>query len=1553
MKWKKRASQVCAMALTFALVLSVNVPTIAWGAEEGVDPVVENGDATAPEPTAPNKQEAAGSEEGTMAALQVVESVSSADNGKSFYNVLYANGADVVVEPAAGADAGLKVTVGSVAYSFATSSTSNTVNASDGLTIFAGGSEKVTANSTIAVKEGAKVGAIFAGGNKADYDGTATVIVEANAAVGSVFGGGLTSYGDKTSSAQTTASEVTIGGTAGLVYGGGMAAVGPTMSDVVTFDTETPANSTAKNYVGSSEVTINGSVGYYFGGSYSYGGVGTVSCQLNGALTDSYSAIAGTNGFRGAATMNIAEGASINGLLYMSMRGYVGDTTLNNAGTVNALVLLPDGKNVSTYGTTSVVNTGTVSRTHLDCGCEKASVGGSDISPYPATITVDGNVNVLNTTIDENGGNVATTTTADIPEGVDLVLKSGATYAGYQAMIDGTGYASLEEAIAAAGSGDTVTLVNNVQLSAEGDSLQVSGANKDITLDLNGRTIDADATIGAKVTEGAKLTVKDSAEGGKIQLSKYGFEVVGARDYTDGSKPSSSAAVASTLTLESGTITNNGGYAATVFPHGNGATLNVTGGTIENTYANGSTDGGFAVSGNGNRKVGLDEGGIVVNVSGGTIKSVQDCAIYLPGYGDVSITGGTVEGWSGIEVDSGNLSIGGDAVVRSTYEGDGTRKYKTSGDGNYNFGAALAIVSKGSQAATGYYGHMGITITGGTIESASYYAIDEYNLAHAQDDSKASTPYIDSLAIEGGTIAGKKGAVLSDNMTGFITGGTFSSDPTAYVAEGREVRQDDDTYVVQASNFVQMTIDGATTSYSDPEAFIAALTGASGKTIDVKMMADTEVDGCIPIAEGQIVTLDLNGKALTSSYGGAFIQNSGTLTIKGDGSVYTTDAAAQGRHAVTNYGTLTIENGAFGSDKSRGNAVRNFGIATIKDGTFTACDNYTNGGYAYAIANGNSAYPDATMTIENATVSGKMNGAIACDGGTLVVKDGTYSLGDGSSNNNFRLAYVSGNGIVSIEGGTFTRNVRNNYGFFGGGDSSEGTTGSVNVSGGTFDDEVNQAIRLDSGSVNISGGTFNKGIAAGSATKVAVSGGTFGAALKSDFVADGYVVKSDSDNGTYSVSEIANEDTVQVIDPDGNAKDVAATVGAALSQISSTGGTLALVNDVTEESTITIASPSGSGAHAGVTVDLNGKALTGSVKVDDGATCTITDADGTGAIVSTSADVPAVEVNGSLTIEGATVVGSGTSGVKVNPGAKLSVAGGEVKAQIQPVAYTLRSAKGAESMQYGIEATGANDKKSTVEISGGKVSGTTAALSVDENVTTKITGGAFSSAVSDYVSAGYVEREVNGSFYVTKEGAYEVSAYKENSDDATSWTYPEAGTGKVFAGWYTSASFDAPYMQATGQAYAKFVSVESIVGFKGGSLRMDADAAEKTNLRFGYSITMPEGLSFDSASWTVSGKKKDGSVVTSTVPVVNRIVSDNGEIGTNLVLVNLEPTQYSNDYSAAMTVTFKTADGTTVTAAEPVAKNRTVKQVAEFVKASATATSEEKTYADAILSAIK
>ena len=63
-----------------------------------------------------------------------------------------------------------------------------------------------------------------------------------------------------------------------------------------------------------------------------------------------------------------------------------------------------------------------------------------------------------------------------------------------------------------------------------------------------------------------------------------------------------------------------------------------------------------------------------------------------------------------------------------------------------------------------------------------------------------------------------------------------------------------------------MTIDGTAKTYNDSQAFIGDLVGATGKTIGIKMLADVDVDGFIPIAEGQTVTLDMNGKKLTSSY---------------------------------------------------------------------------------------------------------------------------------------------------------------------------------------------------------------------------------------------------------------------------------------------------------------------------------------------------------------------------------------------------------------------------------------------------------------------------------------------------------------------------------------------------------------------------------------------------------------------------------------------------------------------------------------------------------------
>ena len=300
------------------------------------------------------------------------------------------------------------------------------------------------------------------------------------------------------------------------------------------------------------------------------------------------------------------------------------------------------------------------------------------------------------------------------------------------------------------------------------------------------------------------------------------------------------------------------------------------------------------------------------------------------------------------------------------------------------------------------------------------------------------------------------------------------------------------------------TVNGVSYNSVD-EALTAALSaGSNGGTANIQLLADIEgtADAGLQIPAGVTVIIDLNGHALVGKNASSFVVNYGNLTINdstaaegshgvGAGRIYTTDIDAQGRHAVVNYGTLVINGGIFGdkntdktdaNDVQRGNAVRNYGVATINGGAFTCCDNYTNNGYAYAIANGSASYPDATMTINYATVYGSINGLIAADGGTLTVKDGSYTLGDGTETNLWRVVYTSGNGVVNIEGGQYARNVNNTYGFFG---------GTVSISGGNFTESDNNGINIDFGTVDISGGEFNGTITTGNSTDLAIVGGTF------------------------------------------------------------------------------------------------------------------------------------------------------------------------------------------------------------------------------------------------------------------------------------------------------------------------------------------------------------------------------------------------------------------------------------------------------------------------------
>lgn len=298
----------------------------------------------------------------------------------------------------------------------------------------------------------------------------------------------------------------------------------------------------------------------------------------------------------------------------------------------------------------------------------------------------------------------------------------------------------------------------------------------------------------------------------------------------------------------------------------------------------------------------------------------------------------------------------------------------------------------------------------------------------------------------------------------------------------------------------------------------------AGKTASVKLLGDASwnTEQSLSIPEGYTVTLDLAGHAVSGSTTGPLLVNYGNLTIEdstagedshgiGQGRIYTTNLEAQGRHAVQNYGTLTINGGIFGDNNTnttdandqaqRGNALRNLGTAIINGGAFTACDNYVNNGYAYAIANGDSNHPDASLTIHYATVYGSMNGALASDGGVVTVEDGSYTLGKGSEDSLYYVAYTSGNGQIVLKGGSYTRNVNNSTAFFS--DYSDTGAGIV-VQGGTYENAAEgKTIAVGNGVVAISGGNFKDDLSASASATITITGGTFTGDV-SKFIQDGY-----------------------------------------------------------------------------------------------------------------------------------------------------------------------------------------------------------------------------------------------------------------------------------------------------------------------------------------------------------------------------------------------------------------------------------------------------------------
>lgn len=136
------------------------------------------------------------------------------------------------------------------------------------------------------------------------------------------------------------------------------------------------------------------------------------------------------------------------------------------------------------------------------------------------------------------------------------------------------------------------------------------------------------------------------------------------------------------------------------------------------------------------------------------------------------------------------------------------------------------------------------------------------------------------------------------------------------------------------------------------------------------------------------------------------------------------------------------------------------------------------------------------------------------------------------------------------------------------------------------------------------------------------------------------------------------------------------------------------------------------------------------------------------------------------------------------------------------------------------------------------------------------------------------------------------------------------------------------------------------IEFCGGSLRMDYTDYDKTSLRFGYKIYLPEGATLNSWSWQYTTTNPNNPV---TGKGINKTVNEDGSINANLVITGIPSSYYNLVLTAKMKIEYTLSDGTVCTLEETVVRERSVNQVAENILASEESTQVEKDYATNIL----
>lgn len=424
-----------------------------------------------------------------------------------------------------------------------------------------------------------------------------------------------------------------------------------------------------------------------------------------------------------------------------------------------------------------------------------------------------------------------------------------------------TEYATLDEAVAAAKDGDTITLLASTSIDK---NLIIQ---KDITLNLAGQTLLANANIQAE----KQLNITDT-NGGKIILQQ---------DKTQ--KGNNSVSVISKgsdakITLEKGSVLVVGsfdtGYA---FYARDGGTIIVNGGTVEAQDA--------ALTGNNTT------GDMNFEVNGGTLTAKRGPAIYMPGQINLKITGGTLNG--GISLRMGHVVISGGTINAATENLDDPKDYYAY-SGNAWLPDALYVFGGTYTSASG--NDLDLQITGGTFncENGQGSGIAIYDIGKISQ--KMNTSISGNAVVK--TNAKNRDAyqILSlsdigvDNpKTGYgnpeytgkaestISSGTFSSNPVKYVTDEKVAIKftsgQNENYYVGTEKEIQTIVKNA------------------------------KADDAIDVLKGSVnLKLTTGGVKVTNSGGSVIVNNQ---EVKQNDTVTTSDRDVFGKDKAVRYAGAT------------------------------------------------------------------------------------------------------------------------------------------------------------------------------------------------------------------------------------------------------------------------------------------------------------------------------------------------------------------------------------------------------------------------------------------------------------------------------------------------------------------------------------------------------------------------------------------------------------------------------------------------------------------------